>query len=94
MRQSARRDETRAHDRETRLQAPDRRAPPIFRSRASGAAYAAARLVQSLLFSVSATDVWSFTAGIALLAVTAIAACIIPARRALRLSPMDALRND
>jgi predicted permease len=58
------------------------------------AAFLLARLVTSLLFHVSPADGWSFAASVLLLSLTALLACLIPARRALRLSPVDALRGD
>jgi putative ABC transport system permease protein len=60
----------------------------------SGAAYACARLITTLLFKVTAGDIWSFAAGILLLVVTALCACLIPARRAVRLNPVEALRGE
>jgi putative ABC transport system permease protein len=48
----------------------------------------------SLLFGVAATDPLTF-AGVALLLVNvALAACFIPARRAARIDPLIALRQD
>jgi putative ABC transport system permease protein len=55
-------------------------------------AFAATRLMQSLLFGVTATDGVTFGAISALLFVTALAASYVPARRALRVDPMIALR--
>jgi putative ABC transport system permease protein len=53
-----------------------------------------ARLMRSLLFGISATDPATF-AGVALvLGVVAVASCYIPARRAMRIVPMDALRHE
>jgi predicted permease len=55
------------------------------------AAYFLTRLIESLLFGVAATDV-RVIAGVALLlAAVAAAACTIPARRATRVNPVEAL---
>jgi predicted permease len=50
------------------------------------------RLMSSLLFGVSATDPLIFAAVPLLLGIVALAACFIPARRATRISPVEALR--
>ena len=53
-----------------------------------------ARYLKSEVFQVPATDPISLIAVVLLLAVTAFLACLIPARRAARLGPMNALRQD
>src|SRR5262249_27541119 len=51
-----------------------------------------ARVVQSLLFNVSATDPLTFIVVSALIILIALLACLIPARRATKVDPMVALR--
>jgi putative ABC transport system permease protein len=50
------------------------------------------RFIRSFLFHVSATDPVTFTAVALLLTVVAFLACYIPARHAMRVDPMVALR--
>jgi len=60
----------------------------------SFAAFAATRLIRDLLYGVPPTDGVAFGSAAALLALAALAASWIPARRAARLDPLIALRTD
>jgi ABC-type lipoprotein release transport system permease subunit len=51
-----------------------------------------ARLVQSLLFQVAPHDPGIYVSVAGLLALVALVATLIPARRAMRVDPMEALR--
>jgi hypothetical protein len=53
----------------------------------------AARAVESLLFGLEASDVWSYVLALAVLTTIGLAASVLPAWRASRTSPMQALRQ-
>jgi predicted permease len=57
-------------------------------------AFGLARLSESLLFGVRADDPTIYALGLALIALIALAACYIPARRATRVDPLVALRYE
>jgi ABC-type antimicrobial peptide transport system permease subunit len=59
-----------------------------------GASWAATRLLAGTLFGISPTDPMTFVGVSLLLGAVALAACCLPAWRATRVEPMDALRYE
>jgi len=57
-------------------------------------ALAATRAIASELYGVKPSDPWSFCGAVALILIVGCAACWIPARRAMRVDPMVALRYE
>ncbi len=57
-------------------------------------AAAASRLIASLLYDVSATDIPTYIGAATVLALVALTASLVPARRAITIDPVESLRTD
>ena len=57
-------------------------------------AAALGRLLTTLLYGISSTDAATFAGVAAVLLAVVLAACLVPARRALRIDPLEALRSE
>ncbi len=58
------------------------------------ATFGATRLISSMIFGVSPYDPLTFVAVAAILSIVALLACYIPARRAMKVDPLVALRYE
>jgi ABC-type antimicrobial peptide transport system permease subunit len=58
------------------------------------AAFGVSRVLASVLVNMTATDPVTFVSISVLLSLITLAACVIPARRAMRLDPVNALRTE
>lgn len=57
-------------------------------------AFAITRVLSQILYGVTASDPLTYRAVAGLLFITALAACLVPARRATKVDPLVALRHD
>jgi putative ABC transport system permease protein len=58
------------------------------------ASIAATKLIEALLFGVTASDPWTFVATVSVLTLVTLCAAYLPARRALTIQPVHALRAE
>ena len=54
----------------------------------------ATRAIANLIYGVNALDGWTYALTAALLAGVGLCAAYVPARRALRINPVDAIRSE
>jgi ABC-type antimicrobial peptide transport system permease subunit len=60
----------------------------------AGLAWAAARVLRGLVYGVDVHDLGTFAASPAVLIVAAVAATLVPARRAARVQPVEVMREE
>jgi putative ABC transport system permease protein len=58
------------------------------------ASFGLTRLLASQIWGIHSVDLWTFSSVVVFIAVTGFSACLLPARRASRVDPMVALRNE
>ena len=56
------------------------------------ASYYLTRVMSNQIYGIAVTDPWTFAAVVVVLAAVGLAACVLPARRAMRVDPLIALR--
>lgn len=59
-----------------------------------GLTFVTNKLLVSLLAGVTALDPWVVVSGVMVLTAIALVACLLPARRATRVKPVEALRSE
>ena len=58
----------------------------------TGASYGLMRVLENNIYGVTTTDPWTFSVVVLVLTTVALFACFLPARRAMRVDPLVALR--
>ena len=58
------------------------------------ASYGLSRLLANQIYGVTTTDPWTFAVTVAVLMAVGTAACLMPARRAMKVDPLVAVRDE